>query len=268
LPLDARGQIDVEALKTRLDAADKDSPMLIAVHAVNNETGIVQPLMEIQALIGPTPNVLLVDAVQAYGKRDLDFATSAIDMMAVSAHKIGGPAGVGALFVKSHCDTVRLVPGGGQEQGRRGGTESAALIAGFGAAAAAFPDAYRNARAGELIAALEYGVHKRAPDAVVFGGRAERIGSISAFAVPGLRASVAMMRLDLAGVAISSGSACSSGKVGKSHVLDAMGVDHDLAECALRVSFGWPSTAADVESFLVAFDKLVARRSAENGQAA
>lgn len=268
LPVDSDGRIDVEALRAVLAETPDEKTLLLAVHAVNNETGVVQPLAEIEALVGPTRHVLFVDAVQAYGKRTLDFAERAIDMMAVSAHKIGGPAGVGALFVKGHCDVVRLIPGGGQEQGRRGGTESVVLIAGFGAAAQSFWKAYGEAGTGELAGALEYGIRKRAPDTVVLGEAADRIGSVVCFAVPGLKSSVAMMRLDLAGFSVSSGSACSSGKVGRSHVLDAMGISDDLAECTLRVSLGWSSKAHDIEGFLAVFEKLVARRSVAGGQAA
>jgi cysteine desulfurase len=173
-------------------------------------------MARISALVGPTRHTLVVDAVQALGKLDLDFAASAPDMLAISGHKIGAPAGVGALLLKSHADGVRLIPGGGQEQGRRGGTEATALIAAFGAAAAA----------------TQYD---------------RQAGNVVNFAVPGLSNATAMMALDLMGLSVSSGSACSSGKVGPSHVLSGMGVPRALAECALRVSFGWSSTIEDGE---------------------
>jgi cysteine desulfurase len=209
-----------------------------------------------------------VDAVQAAGKLPLDFASRPADMMAVSAHKIGGPAGVGALLVKGHADAVRLVPGGGQEQGRRGGTESAALIAGFGAAAAAFSQRYRDAGVAVLIEKAEQGMRALVPDLVVFGSGADRVGNVTNFAVPGLGNAVAMMGLDLIGVSVSSGSACSSGKVGPSHVLRAMGVSSELAGCALRLSLGWGSSISDVATYLKGFDDVVGRHLSRRANAA
>lgn len=267
--LDADGRIKVEdiaeALKT---AADNGLTLLVAVHLVNNETGVVQPIETIEALVGPTPHFLFVDAVQALGKRPLEFGSRATDMMAVSGHKIGGPAGVGALLVKGHCDQVRLIPGGGQETGRRGGTEPAALIAGFGAAAEAFPERYVAAGVEALVAAAEDGMRRQVPDLVVFAQAAERTGNVSNFAVPGLKNAVAMMGLDLLGLSVSSGSACSSGKVGPSHVLEAMGIPAELAGCAMRLSFGWSSTQDDVEAYLAGFSEVVERHQGRHGRAA
>lgn len=261
------GLVDLEALRTALDVASvKDHIALVAIHMVNNETGIVQPLTAIETLVGPTKHFLLVDAVQAFGKVPVDFAERAADMMAISAHKIGGPAGVGALLVKAHCDEVRLISGGGQEQGRRGGTEPVALIAAFGAAAEAFGQVYDMDRVAQLTDALEQGLKQFGNDGEVFGADGPRIGNVVNFAIPEIRASVAMMGLDLEGVAVSSGSACSSGKVGRSHVLTSMGVPPELADCALRVSFGWSSTPEDVEAFLTAFEKVLRQR--RKGQAA
>lgn len=267
--LDAEGRIVVGDIADAIRKADANGlKVLVAVHLVNNETGVVQPVDRIEVLVGPSPHYLFVDAVQAFGKLTLDFAARAPDMMAVSAHKIGGPAGVGALLMKGHCDQVRLIPGGGQETGRRGGTESAALIAGFGAAAAAFPAVYAAAGVEDLVARAEAGMRAVAPDLRVFGAAAERIGNVSNFAVPGLKNSVAMMGLDLLGLSVSSGSACSSGKVGPSHVLEAMGVPADVAGCAMRVSLGWSSTADDVEVFLDGFGEVVGRHASRHGRAA
>ncbi|WP_323015616.1 cysteine desulfurase family protein, partial [Devosia sp.] len=217
VPLLGDGSLDLDQLAKILAEAEGD--LLVALHWVNNETGVVQPMGRINALVGPTRHTLFVDAVQAFGKLDLDFAASAPDMMAISGHKIGAPAGIGALLVKGHADTVRLIPGGGQEQGRRGGSEATALIAAFGAAAQAFPARYDKAGIAALTARLEAGLPA---EAVVFGG--QRLGNVVNFAVPGIKNSTAMMALDLAGLSVSSGSACSSGKVGPSHVLAAMGV--------------------------------------------
>ena len=222
--LDADGTIVIDEIAAAMQAADAvGQKLLVAVHLVNNETGVIQPIDRIEVLVGTSPHYLFVDAVQAFGKLALEFSTRAPDMMAVSAHKIGGPAGVGALFDKGHADQVRLIPGGGQETGRRGGTEAAALIAGFGAAADDFPGLLHAADTPSLVAMAEQGLRLLAPDLVVFGENAERIGNVSNFAVPGLKNAVAMMGLDLKGVSISSGSACSSGKVGPSHVLEGHG---------------------------------------------
>ncbi|MEO7223680.1 MAG: aminotransferase class V-fold PLP-dependent enzyme, partial [Devosia sp.] len=241
--LDENGVIRVEQIAEAMARADSvGGKLFVAVHLVNNETGVVQPLDRIEVLVGPSPHFLFVDAVQALGKVELDFAGRAPDMMAVSAHKIGGPQGVGALLMKRHADQVRLIPGGGQETGRRGGTEAAALIAGFGAAAEAFPGRYRGANAREILVNGVQKLRVLAPDTVIFGEKAERIGNTLNFAVPGLKNSVAMMGLDLKGISVSSGSACSSGKVGPSHVLKAMGVPAELGECAMRLSVGWNST--------------------------
>ncbi|WP_224702548.1 cysteine desulfurase family protein [Devosia aquimaris] len=237
--------------------------LLVALGWVNNETGVVQPMGRINALVGPTRHTLFVDAVQAFGKLDLAFASTAPDMMAISGHKIGAPAGVGALLVKAHADLVRLIPGGGQEQGRRGGTEAAALIAAFGAAAEAFPTRYAAAGVETLTAKLQAALPA---EAVVFGGA--RLGNVINFAVPGVKSATAMMALDLLGLSVSSGSACSSGKVGPSHVLAAMGVTPELAECALRVSLGWSSTAEDIDAFVAGYQSILTRQRARQGQAA
>lgn len=267
--LDGAGTIRVEEIAAAVKAADSvGMKLLVCVHLVNNETGVVQPIEQVETVVGPTPHFLFVDAAQAFGKRPLEFAGRATDMMAISGHKIGAPAGVGALLMKGHADTVRLIPGGGQETGRRGGTEAVAMLAAFGAAATAFPDRYRLADVAGLVAALESGLRAIAPDATIFGEGAPRLGNASSFAVPGLKSAVAMMGLDLAGISVSSGSACSSGKVGPSHVLAAMGVPATLSEGALRVSFGWTSTSADVEACLTGLGEVVARHRRRHGQAA
>ena len=264
--LDGQGRIDLDQLSSVLARADaENATLLVAVHWINNETGVIQPIERINAMVGPTRHTLFVDAVQALGKLPLDFAASAPDMMAVSGHKIGAPAGIGALLVKAHADIVRLIPGGGQEQGRRGGTEAAALIAAFGAAAQA--SLYDRDAMTALTAHVESELAAQAPGTVIFGHGANRIGNVTNFAVPGLGNATAMMALDLMGLSVSSGSACSSGKVGASHVLAAMGVPKDLANCALRVSFGWNSTMADAEAFLAGFETLLSRQK-RDGKAA
>lgn len=269
IALNGDGLIDLEALEAAVDHATAAGRLaLVCVQAVNNETGVVQPLAAVEALTGPTSHFLFVDAVQAFGKLDLDFAASSTDMMAISAHKIGGPRGVGALLVKAHCDIVKLIPGGGQEQGRRGGTEAVALIAGFGAAAEAVSSHYDGAAIAKLTDRIETGLAKLAPNLVIFGAQSARSGNVVNFAMPGIIAPVMMMGLDLEGVAVSSGSACSSGKVGRSHVLGAMNVAPELADCALRVSLGWNSTKQDVDRFLNALEKVLLQHSKKRGHAA
>ncbi|WP_172123175.1 aminotransferase class V-fold PLP-dependent enzyme [Devosia sp. 919] len=261
------GQIDLDQLAAQLAQADAaNETLLVALHWVNNETGVVQPVSRINALVGPTRHTLFIDAAQAFGKLPLDFAASAPDMMAVGGHKIGAPAGVGALLVKSHADEVRLIPGGGQEQGRRGGTEAAALIAAFGAAASAFPELYAAADTSALVSRLENGLNRLGAGVVVFG--ADRVGSITNFAIPGMASATTMMALDLMGLSVSSGSACSSGKVSSSHVLTAMGVAPELASCALRVSLGWNSSAAEVDALLAAIETILQRHRAKQEHAA
>lgn len=255
--LDANGVIRIDELAAALERVE--GRLLVAVHFVNNETGVIQPLDRIAVLVGASPHFLFVDAVQALGKLELDFAANAADMMAISAHKIGGPQGVGALLMKGHADQVRLIPGGGQETGRRGGTEAAALIAGFGAAADAFSARYQAANVSGLLQIAADGIRSLAPDAVIFGEDATRIANTLDFAIPGLKNSVAMMGLDLKGVSISSGSACSSGKVGPSHVLKAMGVPAEVSECAMRLSVGWNSVPADIDRFLEALGEVLNR---------
>jgi cysteine desulfurase len=269
IPLLPDGAIDLDCLAQEIARADAaGETLLVALHWVNNETGVVQPMGRINALVGPTRHTLFIDAVQAFGKLPLEFAASAPDMMAVSGHKIGAPAGIGALLVKAHADIVRLIPGGGQEQGRRGGTEAVASVAAFGAACAAFDGHYVQADVAALTQRIETGLRAMTPDVVIFGEKAERVGNVVNFAVPGVRNAVAMMGLDLLGLSVSSGSACSSGKVGPSHVLAAMDIAPELAECALRVSLGWNSTPADVEAFLAGFQTILGRHRARQGQAA
>jgi cysteine desulfurase len=267
--LDDGGVIRVDEIAQAMARADSfGSKLLVAVHLVNNETGVIQPIDRIEVLVGASPHFLFVDAVQALGKLELDFAARAPDMMAISAHKIGGPQGVGALLMKGHADQVRLIPGGGQETGRRGGTEAAALIAGFGAAAEVFPSRYFEARPGEILESAVQGLKTLAPNAVIFGEDADRVGNTLNFAIPGLKNSVAMMGLDLKGISVSSGSACSSGKVGPSHVLRAMGVPPELSECAMRLSVGWNSTMADIDAFIEGLTEVLNRHRERRATAA
>ena len=260
LPVDGDGLLDLGRLHDRL-AAPATGPVLISVGAANAETGVLQPLAEIVCLASGLPGTVVhADAVQAAGRVPLDFATLGVDALSLSAHKLGGPKGVGALVLRDGVVLDRLLGGGGQERGLRAGTENVAGIVGFGVAAeiAAAEITGEAVRLAGLRDGLLARLRAAAPDLVVFGEGAPRLPNTLAFAVPGLTAKTALIGFDLDGVALSSGSACSSGKVRRSHVLAAMGIPPELASCALRASLGWSTTPADVERFAVAFERRVA----------
>jgi cysteine desulfurase len=250
LPVDGEGVVDLEALERLLAGRPK---ALISVMLANNETGVIQPIREIAGLAHAQGALVHTDAVQALGKIPVNFSLLGADLVSFSAHKLGGPVGAGALVVRDGLALDPLMHGGGQELRRRAGTENLAAIAGF---AAAIQEKRLEIKA--LRDHLESGIE----GAVVFGGKSERLSNTSCFAMPGLSAETALMALDLAGFAVSSGSACSSGKVAKSHVLAAMGVAPDLANAAIRVSLGWTTTAHDIEQFISAWSRIKARRKA------
>ncbi|MCF6303179.1 MAG: aminotransferase class V-fold PLP-dependent enzyme [Devosiaceae bacterium] len=267
LGVDGNGAIDIGALAHAIEDADRaDQVLLIAIQWVNNETGVIQDIEKIGKLVGSGRHILFVDGVQRFGKMPIGFDASAIDMMAVSAHKMGGPAGVGALLVKENCNEVRLIPGGGQEQGRRGGTPSAMLIAGFGAAAGAVRNALSMKKLSKWMELFESQVLALGPDVVVFGRKASRLGLVCNFSMPGISSETALIGLDLKGICVSAGSACSSGKIAASKVLEAMGVSPDIANCALRVSAGWNTTKQDIDDAMNAIAQIYARSGTKNEQ--
>jgi len=260
IPVDETGVIDLAWLKERLRSGPP--PAIVSVMCANNETGAIQPVAEVARLAHEAGALVHCDAVQAAGRLDLDIAALGVDYMTLSAHKIGGPQGVGALIRRDKsAPVVPLYRGGGQERSHRSGTEPVAAIAGFGVAARIVSRETGNTNE---IAALrdwfEAELRTISPAAVVFASESDRLANTSCFAVEGLPAETAMIALDLEGVCVSSGSACSSGKVGQSHVLAAMGVPPDLASGAIRVSFGWSSTRNDVESFMTAWRRVQAKR--------
>lgn len=256
LPVDGDGSLDLAALEQALCSHDPATGMpVVAVMLANNETGIIQPIGEIAALVHAHEGLLVVDAVQAAGKIAIDITALGADILLLSSHKLGGPQGVGAIVRASdHITFAPLIRGGGQERSLRGGTEHVALIAGFGAACA---EAMENLSDQERIAALrdklEEALSAMVPGVVVFSQKGPRLGNTCCFALDGLTAETAMIAFDLKGVALSSGSACSSGKVKASHVLAAMGVSASLAKGALRVSLGWGTREEDVAIFLRAW---------------
>ncbi len=259
VPVTGDGVVDLEAFRVQL--REGKGRTLVAVMAANNETGVVQPLADVVRLAKAVSGLVFVDAVQAAGKRAIDFSESGADYLSLSAHKIGGPQGAGALVVRESAPFAPQIAGGGQERGRRAGTENVSGVAGFGAAA----QAARNddmARTKVLRDCFERELSRIAPDAVVFGANAERLDNTSNFALPDVSAETALMALDLDGVMVSSGAACSSGKVKSSRVLAAMAVPEATAQRALRVSFGWASSEADIDAAIHSISSLLARSSA------
>ncbi|MGZ3410213.1 MAG: cysteine desulfurase family protein [Xanthobacteraceae bacterium] len=264
------GTPDLAALASWLATAKANNAgMLVSVMLANNETGVIMPIRAIADLVHEAGGHLHVDAVQAAGKIPVDLDALGADFLSISAHKFGGPKGVGAL-IKSR-DALHifdpLIPGGGQERGTRGGTENLIGIAGMGAAAkatlAALPDM---ARVADMRDGLERELRAIAPNTVVFGvdGASDhppRLPNTTLFAVPGVKSETSIMALDLAGVAVSAGSACSSGKVAASPVLAAMGVPAELASCAIRLSLGPATTRAELDLFLKAWKDRVATLS-------
>ena len=262
LGVDGEGTIDLGALEARLAdlrARHGEAGIMVAAQAANNETGVLQPTRQIAQHTRAAGAVFVCDAVQLAGRAPCDVDAIGADALILSGHKFGGPKGVGAVVVVG--DRVQpepLIGGGGQERRQRAGTENVAGIAGF---AAAFEAAMAQMGAFTGAAArhqqrLESGLRAIRPDTVVFGQGARRLPNTTCFAVPGVSAETALIALDLDGVAVSSGSACSSGKVAQSHVLDAMGVTPALAKGAIRVSTGPATTAADIDAFLCAWTKI------------
>ena len=249
------GLVDLDHLRAEL--AD-GPPALVSVMLANNETGAVQPAAEAARIIHEAGGLLHVDAIQAFGKIPFDINSLGADLVTLSAHKIGGPKGVGALVLADDVQGMEpLLRGGGQELGRRAGTENVAGISAFGAAvkaamSALAPDA---ARLRGLKGLLEDGL-KQTPGMIVFSEDAPRLPNTTLFTVPGLKAETAVIGFDLAGIAVSSGSACSSGKVQPSHVLEAMGLGRELAQGAVRLSLGWSTSETDIEMTLKAWRKL------------
>jgi cysteine desulfurase len=264
VPVGPDGRLDLAALARAI--ANTPRP-LVSLMLANNETGIVQPVAAAAAIVHEAGGLLHVDAVQAIGRIACDMTVLDADLLTLSAHKIGGAKGVGAL-VRAREDVhfpEPLLRGGGQERGLRAGTENIAGIAAFGAAAAA-ARVRRESESAHMAALrnrMEVGLLAIASDAVVFGreGGVDRLPNTSLFALAGIKAETAVIAFDLEGVAVSSGAACSSGKVQPSHVLAAMGVSPTLLRGAVRVSLGWSTTEADVEKFLSAWTKLASALS-------
>ena len=261
IPVRADGRVDLAALEAMLAADPR--PALVSMMFANNETGVIQDVAAVARIAHEAGALYHCDAIQAAGKVAVDFAALAVDLMTLSAHKLGGPMGSGALVVRGGLAIEPLLRGGGQERRLRGGTENLPGIAGFGAAARAAQDGLA---AYVEIAKLRDEAQRRlcelAPDALVFGAEAPRLPNTLCIAMPGVAASTQVIALDLAGVMVSAGAACSSGKVTRSHVLDAMGVAPALAECAIRISLGWTTAKEDLDQLVDAWGALYARTRA------
>ena len=269
IAVDVDGRVNLAALA---DAVSKASRPLVSLMLANNETGVVQPVAEAAAIVHAAGGLLHVDAVQAAGRIAFNIGALGADLLTLSGHKIGGLKGVGAL-VRGREDihfSDPLIRGGGQERGARAGTENVAGIVAFGAAAevAHRQLAEEAAHMRGLRDILEEGLRAISPQAIIFSDSAERLPNTTLFALAGVKAETAVIAFDLDGVAVSSGAACSSGKVQPSHVLAAMGVSPPLIRGAVRVSLGWTTTKADVERFLGAWRKLASALSKEPGIAA
>ncbi len=257
VPLKGDGRVDLAALEELL--AEAPLPSLVSLMLANNETGVIQPLAEAARLARAAGVPVHCDAVQAAGKVALEIEDLGVQLLSLSAHKIGGPAGVGALVVAEGLSLEPLLRGGGQERRRRAGTENLPGIAGFAAAAReAAGQLCESGQLARLRDRIEAETKAIAPEVRIFGNAAPRLANTSCLAMPGVRAETQVMALDLAGVAVSAGAACSSGKVAPSHVLQAMGVEDALADGAIRVSLGWASVAEDVDLFLAAWAELYA----------
>jgi len=259
LPVDPNtGIVGLALLADRLAADNR--PALVSIMLANNETGIIQPIAEIAEIVHAGGGLLHCDAIQAAGKLPLDRALLGADLLSLSAHKLGGPQGVGALLVAPDVALMALQTGGGQEHGRRAGTENVPGIVGFGRACALAAEglaAY--ARTAELRDRAERELLALAPEAQIFGAGLPRLPNTLCITMPGVSAATQVMALDLAGVMVSAGAACSSGKVRPSHVLRAMGASPEAAASAIRISLGWDSTAADIDHLVEAWGALYGR---------
>ncbi len=275
IPVDGDGLADPGWIEARLEKLAAEQPgarALVSLHLANNETGVIQPVAEVAALARRFGALVHSDAVQAAGKIAIDINALGVDVLTLSAHKLGGPKGVGAIVFRTGALELADKPmrGGGQERGWRAGTENVPGISGFGVAAelAGATLAGEAARLASLRDALEAGLLALAPDTAIFGRCSPRLPNTSAFATPGVSAETMLIKLDLAGVALSSGSACSSGKVKASHVLAAMGVDPAMSAGALRASLGWTTCEGDIDKFLAAYAQALAATRGREVQAA
>jgi cysteine desulfurase len=256
VPVDGNGVAQVDAIASGVLCGPPVGRSLVLLQVANNETGVVQPVADVAHFAREHGLTMHTDAVQAGGRLPLDMATLGVDTMSLSGHKIGGPKGVGALIIRDGTKLGNLISGGGQERRRRGGTENVVGIAGFGAAAeAAVAELAQIERVRGLRDRLER--EAMATGATIVGAEVARLANTTCLAFARLSAETLVIKFDLRGIAISAGSACSSGKVGTSHVLAAQGLDPALARSAIRISLGWNTSDADVDAFLKVWADIV-----------
>ena len=259
-PVDEEGRIELDALRDLLGASP--APTLLSLMAANNETGVIQPVAEAAEICREFGTLVHCDAVQAVGNMALDWRDLGADLVSLSAHKIGGPQGVGALIVDAGSDLKPMILGGGQERGLRAGTENLPGIAGFGAAVGTLAEI-------APLAHIRDSIEDRIGAAArIYGAGAPRIGNTSCIGMQGVLAETQVMAFDLDGIMVSAGAACSSGKVAPSHVLSAMGATDEQANQAIRVSLGWNSETADADEFVAAWLRIYARLGPKQASAA
>jgi cysteine desulfurase len=255
IAITANGVVELESLSKILRRRGRFA--VVSVMAANNESGVIQPIKGAAECAHAAGALFHCDAVQAVGRIPIDMKRLGVDMLTISAHKLGGPKGMGALILAEGMEIEALIRGGGQERRHRGGTENVPGIAGFGVAAREAQEKRLTiGRVANLIGILERHAVAAVPDAVIFGEDAPRIANTSLLALPGIDAETQIMALDLAGIEVSAGAACSSGKVSESHVLQAMGVADELGRCAIRISFGAENTLEEVDKFIEVWSGL------------
>lgn len=257
LPVDGEGLIDLDVLESKLRSLKQ--PAFVSVMLANNETGVIQPVEKISKLTRQYDAILHCDAVQALGKMTVDMGALGADMLTISAHKFGGPVGVGALVARQDLPVKPLIIGGGQEQRRRGGTQSVALATGFAVAIQCGRSREWVKPVEDWLAHMEESICKVAPDAIIIGGETGRLSNTSMIMMPGVTSETQMMTFDLEGVCVSAGSACSSGRVEPSHVLKAMGYSEKTASSVIRISAGWNTQEGDIKYFTELWQKTYMR---------
>ena len=257
---DTSGQTSVEQIGERLLTSNSAAGrQLVTLQVANNETGVLQPVTETADFCEEHGLALHIDAVQGAGRTTIEFDALGAETMAISSHKIGGPMGVGALILKDGLEISPFIVGGGQEKRRRAGTENVAGIAGFGAAAeVALNNLSDMARLRQLRDRLEHELLAITPTVQIIGSEGPRLANTTCVALEGQSSEILLIKFDLAGIAVSSGSACSSGKVGASHVLTAMGISPELSRSAIRVSLGWNTSADDIDTFVSVWSEIMA----------
>jgi cysteine desulfurase len=258
IPVTADGVVDMKAYEALLN--DGEPPALVSVMLVNSETGVIQPVKEMAEKAHAVGALFHTDAVQGAGRLDISLETLGVDFISLSAHKFAGPQGVGAIIYREGLELPRFMLGGGQEKNCRAGTHNTAGIAGMGLAAEiALQQIPRSDALRQMRDHLESRVRQLSNQAVIYGENSPRVGNTMNVGLPGIPAQTQLMALDLDGIAVSSGSACSSGAFKASHVLTAMGTDEEAAKSALRISLGWATTQADIDRFFDSWSKLVER---------